>query len=808
MPGIGGGGFGGGARGPQGPAGASGPAGATGPAGPQGPPGVGATGPAGPQGPQGPQGAPGAGGGGSSTPYPVAVSVSILDYGAVADNGVTDNAAAFRAAIAAVVVKLGVNPMRLRGIIYVPGATNPYVIQSPIRLWQSEIWIVGDERASRIDNRGGGPVVEYGIPPAEIGAGPAVSIDASYRPDLYGKLDANYVPAAAQKFGLRLKKDSSVIFQHCPFSHGKVAADNFGLDGWGDTNTLTIEIALEHGDGGVFPVGFIGGFFRIGYSLGGYGLNPGTMRLEKGGSQNQFTLFLSGADGTEGAINWYTGSDAGLQGFSICLDLRTSRTAYVFKRGAGGSAGTQIAITTSGTFFSTPGGTTLHRNEQEPMLLGVTSNTSDGRVPVQSAGYQSEMDWILYGLAFSSNLRYQNTGIGSTQTRTVAGTINDNYRFGFGDNTDNKMIGSLYPVDDPSDPLTGRRVTAFSWAVGFGKFEGYFCQGGMYTRTPPTARGGLHGLILVGVGSRNAVVTLGAFINTTIEKCQLHGGLAGISHLKILASYILYVRDVHFSGCSENSIFVSWCLLDARDLHIENVGRCPISSYASNVTVDNALFAFMSTNTRSIVRVHAGTYGGIHKYTNLLIDAEGSTCADNVFKIERFPWGVVFVTDVQINMVYLGTAAQGVPIIDCQGYNVDHDCTIDLKVHGLQPNGTAYGCVVRVDGPSVTGKVQAPRPDTELDVIHTGQYGSDCNVTVVHDVGRRPPFYGKFVAGGSRFDITCPRAGAPTSWLCIQTGEYGTANEPLFAGIDPASSAPGDAFAMVTHHGYCQATGS
>jgi hypothetical protein len=735
-----------------------------------------------------------------------------VDYGAVADNGVTDNTAAFRAAVAAVNVKIGGftgNATRIRGIVYVPGAKLPYVTSEPIRIWQSNIAIQGDPSSSQIENRGRGPVIEYGIPPQELnGAGAVTSqIDASYRPDMFGKLDSSITAVPNARWGYRLKKDSAILFQHCPYTHGKPSTTGYGLDGWGETNTLTIEVGLEYVDSGPFPAGFTGGIFKIGGSLTGNGLSETILYLEKGGGLGQWTLFITGADGTTGNASFYTNSMSGVIRMAICLDLRTSRTIYAFTGNSGGPLN-QVTVNTSGTFFTTPGGITFRRNEHEPMLIGVTPIATDGRAPAQTPDYQSTMDWTLWGLAFSTSLRYANNGTGQAQTRVIAGTINDNYRYGLSDSTDTNIVAMLYPLDDPSDPNTGRQVSAFSRVVGFNRFEGYFTTGAMYNSTPPSGGGAFSNLILTGNGNRSPVISLGAFIDLDIVNCRISNGLVGIAMLRLIAAYTLRVRDCRISGCTEASVYGTWGVLQLDNIYIENVGRTPIQSYASNLTANRLFFAHMSLNTDAIVKIYGGTYGGIHAYSDLLIDAEGAACQSCVFYVERFSTGVTFVTDLRVKTVYLGTAADKVPIFDAHGYGDSSDNQIYIEASGLQPNGPAYGCVIRVDGPNVAGRIEAPRPDTGVDVISTGVAGAPVSVSVLHTVMQGPPRANPHVPGGTIIEPSRPIKGVPSRWVVVTAGTYGTTTEPEWVGLERLAFSPSDNYGFVTNYGYCSATRS
>ena len=176
--------------------------------------------------------------------------VNVLDYGARADNGVTDNSGPIQAAIDALAAMMaGVNVAS--GIVYIPSATESYCVTKPIYLDSSNIEIRGDGAGSVVYMIGGAhPVFIVGVSRVATsyvnGVATPVSIGTANRPDCFGVLDKTAAAAAGTVWGLRTYNNTFVQFQGSAISAGAAVAGATSFsDNWGTTNQLTIEFCIQ-----------------------------------------------------------------------------------------------------------------------------------------------------------------------------------------------------------------------------------------------------------------------------------------------------------------------------------------------------------------------------------------------------------------------------------------------------------------------------------------------------------------------------------------------------------------------------------
>jgi len=593
---------------------------------------------------------PPAQGGGGGSPSTNALRVSILDYGGVA-NGSTDNASAFDAAYAALKTKLSTNNKR-RGEIYFPGATNTYMMSRPMKIEDPYVWIVGDGTCSKISNQTAGPVVLLGFRTTETVGGQTVALDASYRPDSNGKLDASVGTTPGTRWGFRTKGDATIIFSNCPLSDGMPDAFNYGL-AWDTVNKLTIEIAVEPGTGTNFPSGSTGGFF----SLGGYGGAPEILSLTRGGGTNQFDLKITNALGEVGFATISNPSGTGVQRLCWQIDLSGStRTCIGFVNG------TQVSVGTSGACFSNTGATTFKNNDYSPFLIGASPILSDGR-PLLATSSTTGIDYNCYGFQLFNGTPYANNGVGQPQARADAGTLNDNYRYGQGGKQDNKILAQLYRTDSPLSDPTNRRVTMYNGPIG-GFFYGWFLQNRMFTEAGGIAYNGIADLQLIGrSGKAQATVELGSTLHTTIERCDISGGTYAIGAVHSLANYFNNIRDCQLSG-TLGCVFTAWSDTRIKNTTFVNSGRCAVRAWASNTYIDDCKITFMNENAEYCLRTHQGLYGSLTDIKLYLIDAEGGHCSVATLGFDHFQFQPTYVN---IDGVYFGSSADGKSILQLNG---------------------------------------------------------------------------------------------------------------------------------------------
>src|SRR5579883_2915334 len=152
--------------------------------------------------------------------------VDIRDFGAKADNGVTDNSGPIQAAVDALGAELNQNPHGPKGVVFIPSATLPYVVSKTIWVDHPNIEIRGEGWGSQVAMSpfAKHSVFLFGLRRAEStnvnGTQVPLQIDSTYRPDLFGKLDATAVPSPGIMWGIRTNANSFVQIQASPMSAG------------------------------------------------------------------------------------------------------------------------------------------------------------------------------------------------------------------------------------------------------------------------------------------------------------------------------------------------------------------------------------------------------------------------------------------------------------------------------------------------------------------------------------------------------------------------------------------------------------
>src|SRR5262245_36544046 len=192
--------------------------------------------------------------GGSSVPGKPphgALWVDVRDYGAKADNGVTDNAVPFQAAIDDLASKLANSPSA-KGVVFIPNAPQVYGVKSTVWVDRDNIEIRGEGWGSCVQMLGyKHSVFLFGVRRTETdNAGNPLVIANSNRPDCFGKLDTSAVASPGGRWGLRTNGNTFAQFQACPLSAGAGAAANVSYsNNWGETSKLTVEFCAEPPDG-------------------------------------------------------------------------------------------------------------------------------------------------------------------------------------------------------------------------------------------------------------------------------------------------------------------------------------------------------------------------------------------------------------------------------------------------------------------------------------------------------------------------------------------------------------------------------
>jgi hypothetical protein len=541
------------------------------------------------------------------------------------------------------------------------------------------------------------------------------SVVHAHRPDLFGKLDSSACPTPGARRGIRLWGDTSLYYQGCAFTTGTKEDDNFTWGNWGNVSTFAIEFLVESADGGPFRSS-PGPICNLG--------NGGDLRpfAVASGATNIFSLTFATADGASHQIKCTPGpTAAGPIGICFQLSLGSSKSVQAYVRNPDGT-GTQVAVDVAadGPFWASTTPTTFRRNDYAGLLFARQYN--DLRCPSQTNGWVSQ-DFTLAGFLVGAGRRYKDRGVGLAQQRLDDGVVNDNYRYFNGSPAfSDPAVVAYVAMSDP--PSVDRRVTTVVFESR--RCCGYLLHGAMNSYLGGQKDTALRGLRLRGEGT-SPVVQLGAFLNHTIEDCDVDGGTQAIGSLNLLASYPLAVRRCRLGG-SESVIYAAWLTLLAEFVEFVTNGRVPIRIWAANATVKDAFVDnFGTAHTESIIKCHGGGYGGMYEFTGGFVDAESTVLTGEGFLLE--PIVGIPVTTVRIQDWYMGTMGAA-PLVRARAAGTDPSCRIALDVGLIQCD--TDGFALDVDSARIAGRMSDVHTCRGGASTRSGGYAGPVNVTLTN----------------------------------------------------------------------------
>lgn len=729
-----------------------------------------------------------------SRPPKGAFWVDVRDYGAIADNGHTDNSGPFQAAIDDLAARLKALTYP-SGVVFIPGATKPYGINKPVYVDQDNITIQGEGTGTVILMAGGcHSVFIFGVRRVQQalinGNYVPLTIDASNRPDLFGKLDASAAPTPGASWGLRTNGNSFVQFHAGPMSCGvSTAASATYLDNWSETSKLTLEFCIEPPDGKQFLP-----FTPI---LGMGGHNPviaAPFVVSSWDAPNKFSVMFRTSDLDSTGIRAFNFTlGAATQPFRIALQFDLDNavlSAFV--------NGVQIALAepnnlspTSNTPFAPGLGLKFAPNEHHPFLIGAdgingTYNGSTGT------------DLRVYGLRLSNTIRYQNNGPGQRQVRadTPSTPINDAWAyFGYDSNT----VCFLAGADNPA--TAGRMVSVRNGrAVVDGLTSGLFIHS-VYPIN--VANNAIRDLTVVCQNGFGQGISIGAVLEMTVEGVKSYGGYHGIGSINTVVSYFLYIYKCNLQG-TDSAYYGAFQLMYARDINIESAGRNTIRHLASGSRWDNVLISRGSPVTECAFKACAGDYGGDFILSNWVVDFEGESLTRAAIYCEAH--GQTPATGLNLLNVFLGTIGTGKSLVQLKDTSPEnpglHKCW--LKVDNLQAYTNDYLGAFDVDGPLWYGEVKGVALDGPR-LHHRQKWGAKTNLAIFESKYVAPPRVLPWYGGAHILHVPSPAEGQFAEWRSVDSGAYGTPIPPTWAGLNPVSVSKNGLAGYVLNHAYMTA---
>jgi hypothetical protein len=723
--------------------------------------------------------------------------VDVRDYGAKADSGLTDNSGPIQAAIdalGAMIQSLGLT----RGIVYIPGAPQAYVVYKSIWVDHNNIEIQGDGWGTVVTMTGSNkmPVFIFGIERVQYypsnGSLVPIQVDATYRPDTFGKLDTSAAPAAGVKWGLRTNGNSFAQFQGGPISAGVASAAGYLYsDLWSETSKLTVEFCCEPPDGQQFPLNAP----LLGIGTIPYEPSPFTVSIWD--DPNKVMVVFRTSDMPTGSSNnfrLFTFSLAGANPpyrIAIQFDLENAvLTAFV--------NGVQVPLGNLDPAYLAPpsypftpqSGLKFVTNDHFPFMIGMSGING-------SYGGASPVDLRVYGLRLSNTLRYQNNGPGQRQVRTdaPATAVNDAFAY-FG--SDANTICFLQGTDNPT--TSGRVVSVQhgNVAVYGGISSGLIIHtiGGPGT----VSNNAIRDICVQGSHAHGQVITIGSVLEMTIENVKAFDGFHGIGSFIMGASYNIYLRNCWLAG-ADAGYFGAIQLMYAREIMFGGSGRVTMRHVGVGARWDSVFVSEYDPVCECIFKARSYPYGGNYSITNLLVDFEGPTISRAAIFCEAHagtPATSLLLKDIFFGTI--GSSASLVMLNDVTPEGGDfHKCY--LSVENMQVYSGPYLSAIDVDGPLWCGEVSGVAL-TGPPINHRRTFGTTTRVVIREIKYVAPPRVFLWYYGAHVLEVRSPADGQFSEWRCVGTGSYGTSNPPAWLGLNPLVISSNGLAAYVLNHAY------
>ena len=712
--------------------------------------------------------------------------VDVRDYGAKADGGVTDNAIPFQAAVDDLKSRMAGNG-QLKGVVFIPSAPTFYVVYSSVFVDGDGIEIHGEGWGTFVVPNMKQPVFIFGVSRDQTyllnGVTQHQTVNATNRPDLFGKLDLSAVSGPGSRWGFRTNNNCFAQFQATPLSAGAGASEGLAYsDQYSETNKFTIEFCVEPPDGQRFtPAGRL---FACGT---GQGTEPSPYTIQVAQPDTiQVTFRTSDIEpGNHNALSYVT-----YRGFDIPIGAGTGviRVAIQFDLdNAVCSAfvnGTQVALANlvnmavnSNIPFTPHSGLTFVMNDHYPFMIGMDGHSG-------GYGYPTGVDVRVYGLRLSNTLRYQNNGSGHPQVRAdaPATAVNDGWAY-FGNDANTMCF--LRGTDNPA--TAGRQISV---AHGGAVYGGYSSGLIMHSLGSPNfhAQNAIRNISVGGFGGHGQMISLGALFEFTAENVKATGGYHGIGSFPMISSYYIYLKDCHLDG-SDAGYFGAVQLVDASNTYFATSGRVTIRSVGCGMRWENTFVAGWAPVCEAIFKARAYPYGGNFYFTNLNVDFEGYPISRAGIYCEAHTY--ISATSLVLKDVYFGTLSDAAPVIQLKDTQLVGGGVYRawLSVENVQAYTIDYKSVVDIEGPLWHGEVKGVAMYGPQ-ITHSQKYGPQVNIVIRDTKYVGPPTQYLWYAGAHSLTVGSPADGQYMEWRCAVTGTYGTPTPPVWVGLNPLTISP------------------
>ena len=726
--------------------------------------------------------------------------VNVCDYGAKADDGLTDNSAAIQSAIDYLISKLANSP-HARGVVFFPSSPRAYAVTKTLWIDAPNIEIRGEGYGSVLSLLGGNRhnLLQFGIRRTEYGNVNGVrspfQINSTNRPDLYRKLDSSVVTSPNVMWGIRTNNNSFVQFLANPMSSGRSSsAGTYYLDHWSETTKLTVEFCIEPPDGQTFPL------FSPIMGMGVTPLEAAPFLFYSWQTTGAILVLFRTAD-IGGGINLPNRSFA----FSVLGATTPYRIAVQFDLDNAICTayvnGIQVAISSpanmspTGQYPFTPNsGLRFQQNDYYPFMIG-----TDGAQGIVTGG-NTGIDLRVYGFRTSSTLRYKNLGPGQPQTRVdnPSAPINDAYSYF---TIDQYTIAFLQCLDNPA--TSGRVVTILNgnYATPGGISSGIFLH---TTNQLGISGNAVRDIQLIAANGCGQTISLGIVLEMTIQNVKAISGFHAIGAFNLFATYNVYINDCWLDGF--DSCYSGFShLVVGSDIYCGQAGFATFREVGGSGNWKNILVAFASPNTETIFKFHSSGYGGNNSITNLVVDFEGTTLTLAGIYAEVCP--VLPATSLLLKDIFLGSVGAQKPLVmlkDVAPISNNYRPAW-ISVENLQAFTASYLAAIDVDGPLWHGEV------TGVGILgplfnHRQKWGTTTHVVMREPRFTAPPRQYPWYSGAHILEVRSPVDWQFTEWRCAGSGTYGTSNPPKWVGLHAMKVTQNGVAGYLLNHGYITVT--
>ena len=722
--------------------------------------------------------------------------VNIRDYGAKADDGLTDNTAAIQAAIDDLISKLANSPL-YRGVVFVPSAPKAYFVTKTLWIDAPNIEIRGEGYGSVVALLGGNRhnLLQFGLRRIEYattnGVRTPLQINSSNRPDLFGKLDTSVVGSPNLMWGLRTNNNTYVQFQANPFSSGPSSSKGTSyLDHWSETTKLTVEFCIEPPDGQNFPL------FSPIMGMGVTPLEAAPFLFYSWQATGSILVMFRTAD-IGGGINLPNRAFA----FSVLGASTPYRIAVQFDLDNAICTafvnGVQVAITSPANMsptgqypFAPNTGLRFQQNDYYPFMIGIDG--AQGSVSGGSTG----IDLRVYAFRTSKTIRYQNRGVGLPQTRVDApnSPINDAYSYF---TIDAYTIAFLQCMDNPA--TSGRVVTILNgnYATPGGISSGIFMH---TTNSLGISGNAVRDIQLIAANGCGQTISLGIVLEMAIKNVKAISGFHAVGAFNLFATYNIYMADCWLDGF-DSCYYGFNHITIGTDIYCAQAGFVTFREVGGGGNWRNIIVAFASPNSEAIFKFHSSGYGGNYSITNLLVDFEGPSLSLCGIYCEACT--VQPATSLLLKDIFFGTVGAKNPLImlkDVAPISNNYRPAW-ISVENLQAFTDQYLAAIDVDGPLWHGEVCGVGILGPL-FNHRQKWGTTTHVVMREPRFLAPPRQFAWYNGAHILEVRCPVDGQFTEWRCVGSGTYGTSVPPTWVGLHLLKVSPNGLAGYVLNLGY------